>query len=285
MRFGIGGVCTDETLRPADVARNVEALGLESLFLGEHTHIPWSRESAYPLGELPRNYWRTLDPFVALADAAAASSRIRLGTAICQLAQRDPIVCAKEVASVDLLSGGRLELAVGAGWNLEEMRNHGTNPRERFAIVEDRLKAMREMWAEDEATYHGRYVDFDRIAVWPKPVQKPNPPVLLAANGASAERRVLDHADGWAPIAEPGIADRVRRLRSAAAAAGRTVSVTIVACPPSPAEFEELEDAGVDRCLHWVDSMHADDFAGQMQPFLTAIEEFGWDRADAMPTT
>ena len=107
MRFGIGGVCTEETLRPAEVARRVEELGLESLFLGEHTHIPWSRESPYPLGELPRNYWRSFDPFVALADAAAATSRIRLGTAICQLAQRDPIVCAKEVASVDLLSDGK----------------------------------------------------------------------------------------------------------------------------------------------------------------------------------
>ena len=221
MRFGIGGVCTDETLRPADVARNVEELGLESLFLGEHTHIPTVRVSAYPLGELPRNYWRTLDPFVALADAAAASSRIRLGTAICQLAQRDPIVCAKEVASVDVLSDGRFEFAVGAGWNLEEMRNHGTNPPERFAIIEDRLKAMREMWTEDDATYHGPYVDFERIAVWPKPVQKPHPPVLLAGNGPSAERRVLDHADGWAPVALPDIADRVRRLRSDAQAAGR----------------------------------------------------------------
>ncbi len=285
MRFGIGGVCTDETLRPADVARRVEEIGLESLFLGEHTHIPTVRVSPYPLGELPRNYWRTLDPFVALADAAAATSRIRLGTAVCQLAQRDPIVCAKEVASVDVLSDGRFEFAVGAGWNLEEMRNHGTNPPERFAIIEDRLKAMREMWTEDDASYHGSYVDFDRIAVWPKPVQKPHPPVLLAGNGPSAERRVLDHADGWAPVALPDIADRVRRLRSDALAADRAVSVTVVAVPPSSKEFEELEDAGVDRCLHWVDSMHADDFDSQMQPFLTALEEYGWDRAEAMPTT
>jgi probable F420-dependent oxidoreductase len=284
MRFGIGGVCTEETLRPADVARRVEELGLESLFLGEHTHIPWSRESPYPLGELPRNYWRSFDPFVALTDAAAASSRIRLGTGICQLAQRDPIVCAKEVASVDVLSGGRFEFLVGAGWNLEEMRNHGTNPPERFAIIEDRLKAMHEMWTEDEATYHGPYVEFDRIAMWPKPVQKPYPPVLLGGNGPSAERRVLDHADGWAPVFLPDIPDRVRRLKSDALAAGRKVSVTIVACPVSAAEFEELEAAGVDRCVHWVDSMHADDFDSQMRPFLTAIDEYGWDRAEAMPT-
>ena len=284
MRFGIGGVCTEETLRPAEVARRVEELGLESLFLGEHTHIPWSRESAYPLGELPRNYWRSFDPFVALTDAAAATSRIRLGTGICQLAQRDPIVCAKEVASVDVLSGGRFEFAVGAGWNLEEMRNHGTNPPERFAIIEDRLKAMNEMWTEDEATYRGPYVEFDRIAVWPKPVQRPHPPVLLAGNGPSAERRVLDHADGWAPVFLPDIPDRVRRLRSDALAAGRKVAVTIVACPLSAKEFEDLEDAGVDRCVHWVDSTHADDFDALMQPFLSAIEEYGWDRAGAVPT-
>jgi probable F420-dependent oxidoreductase len=284
MRFGIGGVCTEETLRPAEVARRVEEFGLESLFLGEHTHIPWSRESAYPLGELPRNYWRSFDPFVALADAAAATSRIRLGTAICQLAQRDPIVCAKEVASVDVLSDGRFEFAVGAGWNLEEMRNHGTNPPERFAIIEDRLKAMYEMWTEDEATYHGPYVDFDRIAVWPKPAQKPYPPVLLAGNGPTAEARVLDHADGWAPVFLPDIPDRVRGLQAAAAAADRTVSVTIVACPLTAKEFEELEDAGVDRCVHWVDSMHADDFEAQMLPFLRAIDEYGGDRAEAVPT-
>ncbi len=122
-------------------------------------------------------------------------------------------------------------------------------------------------WTEDEATYHGPYVDFDRIAVWPKPVQKPHPPVLLAGNGASAERRVLDHADGWAPVAEPGIPDRVRRLRSAALAADRKASVTLVACPVSAAEFEELEHAGVDRCVHWVDSMHADDFEAHVHPF------------------
>ena len=283
MRFGIGGVCTEETLRPAEVARRVEELGLESLFLGEHTHIPWSRESPYPLGELPRNYWRSLDPFVALADAAAATSRIRIGTAICQLAQRDPIICAKEVASVDVLSGGRFEFTVGAGWNLEEMRNHGTNPPERFAIIEDRLKAMHEMWTEDEATYHGPYVDFDRIAVWPKPVQKPYPPVLLAGNGPTAEARVLDHADGWAPVFLPDIPDRVRRLQTAAAAADRMVSVTIVACPLTAKEFEELEEAGVDRCVHWVDSMHGDDFDAQMEPFLTAIDEYGGDRAEAVP--
>lgn len=285
MRFGLAGVCTDETLRPADIARRVEEFGLESLFLGEHTHIPWSRESQYPLGPLPRDYWRTMDPFLALTDAAAGSSRIRLGTAICQLAQRDPIICAKEAASLDVLSDGRFELAVGAGWNLEEMRNHGTDPPQRFAIIEERIKAMREMWREDEATYHGRYVDFDRIASWPKPVQKPHPPVLLGGNGASTERRVLDHADGWAPYTEPGIADRVRRLQAAARAADRKVSVTLVACPLSAKEFEELEEAGVDRCVHWMDSMHADRFETEVQPFLTAIEEYGWDRANAVPAT
>lgn len=127
-------------------------------------------------------------------------------------------------------------------------------------------------------------MDFDRIAVWPKPVQKPHPPVLLAGNGPSAGRRVLDHADGWAPVALPGIANEVRQLQAAADAAGRKVSVTIVAVTPSAKEFEELEDAGVDRCVHWVDSMHADDFDAQMQPFLSAIEEYGSDRAEAMPT-
>ncbi len=273
MRFGIGGVCTDETLRPADVARRVEDLGLESLFLGEHTHIPWSRESAYPLGELPRNYWRTLDPFVALTDAAAGSSRIRLGTAVCQLAQRDPIVCAKEVASVDVLSDGRFEFVAGAGWNLEEMRNHGTDPSQRFAMIEDRLEAMREMWVQDEATYHGPYVNFDRIAVWPKPVQKPHPPVSLAGNGPSAERRVLDHADGWAPVAVPasptesGGCNRRRSTPTEGLGDDRRL----------PAQREGVRGTrgrGRRPLPPLVDSMHRDDFYTQMAPFLTAIEEY-----------
>ena len=254
------------------------------MFLGEHTHIPWSRESAYPHGRVAPQLLADPRSIRRAHRRRGGSSRIRLGTAICQLAQRDPIVCAKEVASVDVLSDGRFEFAVGGGWNLEEMRNHGTDPAQRFAIIEDRLKAMREMWTEDEASYHGPYVNFDRIAVWPKPVQKPHPPVLLASNGPRAERRVLDHWDGWAPFGMPGIAGRVRRLQSDAVAAGRKVSVTIVACPVSAKEFEELEDAGVDRCIHWVDSMHTDDFDAQMEPFLTAIEDYGGDRAGATST-
>jgi alkanesulfonate monooxygenase SsuD/methylene tetrahydromethanopterin reductase-like flavin-dependent oxidoreductase (luciferase family) len=133
---------------------------------------------------------------------------------------------------------------------------------------------MGEMWVEDQATFHGRYVDFDRIAVWPKPVQTPHPPVLLGGNGATTEQRVLDHADGWAPYTEPGIADRVRRFRAAARQAGREVSVTLIACPLSATEFEELEEAGIDRCVHWMDSMLPERFENELAPFLTAIKEY-----------
>ena len=171
MDFGISYFPTDESIEPGEMARTVEERGFESLFVTEHTHIPASRETPYPAGDpLPREYWRIYDPFVALSRAAAVTETLRIGTAICLVVQRDPIITAKEVASVDRLSGGRMIFGVGAGWNLEEMRDHGTDPARRFGIMRERVEAIKTIWAEDEASYHGRYVDFDRNCCWPKPV-------------------------------------------------------------------------------------------------------------------
>src|SRR3954468_15191197 len=162
MDFGVSYFPTDESVEPAELARMTEERGFESVFVTEHTHIPASRETPYPAGgELPREYWRIYDPFVALSTMAAATERIRVGTAICLVIQRDPILLAKEVASLDRLSGGRFLFGVGAGWNLEEMRDHGTDPKQRFAVLRERIEACKALWAVEEASYHGRFVDFD----------------------------------------------------------------------------------------------------------------------------
>ena len=200
MKFGLAIFCTDLTPDPPTVARMAEERGFESLFFPEHTHIPSSRETPYPAGgELPEEYRRLYDPFVACTAAAAATERLKVGTGICLVVQRDPITTAKEVASVDRLSGGRFLFGVGAGWNLEEMRDHGTDPSKRFGLMRERVEAMKAIWTEDEAEYHGRHVDFDPIWSWPKPAQDPHPPVLLGGNGRTVGDRVLAFADEWFP--------------------------------------------------------------------------------------
>ena len=156
MKFAVGYFPTDEGIDPATLARMVEERPFESLFFTDHTHIPASRETPYPAGtELPREYARIHDPFVALMAAGAVTERIKLGTGVCLVVERDPIVTAKEVASLDLLSGGRFLFGVGAGWNREEMRNHGTDPSRRFKLMRERVEAMKEIWTKDEAEYHG----------------------------------------------------------------------------------------------------------------------------------
>src|SRR5262245_38420896 len=177
-----------------------EARDFESVLVTEHTHIPASRETPYPAGgELPREYSRIHDQFVALGTMAEATDRIRIGTAICLLVERDPIITAKQVASLDQLSGGRMLFGVGAGWTLEEIRNHGAAPHRRFPLLRGRVEACKAIWTEDEATYEGERVQFERIWSWPKPVQNPHPPILLGGNGPTVLDRVIAFADGWFP--------------------------------------------------------------------------------------
>ena len=224
MDFGISYFPTDEVIEPADLARMAEERGFESVFVTEHTHIPASRDTPYPAGgELPREYFRIYDPFVALATMASATERIRIGNAICLLVERDPITTAKEVASVDRLSGGRMLFGVGAGWNLEEMRNHGTDPKQRFKILRERVEACKEIWANEEATYHGEFVNFDRIVCRPAPLQEPHPPVLVGGNGPNVLKRVLAFGDAWFPnrIPPDDADDRAGRGAPAARLRGR----------------------------------------------------------------
>lgn len=237
-----------------ELGRAVEERGFESLFVPEHTHIPVCRRSAWPGdGPLPEEYRHTFDPFVALAAVAAVTQRIMLGTGICLVVERDPIVTAKEVATLDVISGGRFLFGVGGGWNREEMENHGTDPATRFALLRERVLAMEAIWAADEAEFHGTYVDFDAIWQWPKPLQRPRPPVLVAGNGPRTLERVLDFGDGWIPTPGPGavrISEGAARLKAMAEERGRPVpSVTVFAGRPDEAVLDHYAAAGVDRCV------------------------------------
>src|ERR687884_170253 len=230
--FGVAIFPTDYAIDPVALGRLAEERGFESLLFPEHTHIPTSRRTPYRGGgELPRQYSHTYDPFVALGAAAAVTERIRLGTGICLIIQRDPIVTAKEVASLDRLSGGRFLFGVGAGWNEEEMENHGTDPRRRFGIMRERVEAMKAIWTSDEAEYHGRYVDFDPIWSWPKPLQEPHPPILVGGTGERVLDRVVAFGDGWLPnrVDDPGALNRrIEELSRRAERAGRgRIPVTV----------------------------------------------------------
>jgi probable F420-dependent oxidoreductase len=249
MQLGIAVFGGYDGLTPPELARAVEDRGFESLFYAEHTHIPVAsrRDDNRPA----RDYAATYDPFVALAAAAAVTTRLRLGTSVCLVPQRDPIVTAKEVASIDRMSGGRFEFGVGAGWNRAELANHGTDPRRRMAVLADRVAAMRAIWTSEEAEHHGPHADFAPLWSWPKPVQRPHPPVLVGGNGPGAEDRVLAFGDGWMPQCGPlasyaELADRIADLRRRA---GTRLPVTLFGAIPTAPMLRAFADAGVDRCL------------------------------------
>ena len=254
MKIGVCMFATDYAIRIDELARAAEDRGFESLFVPEHTHIPVSRRTPFPAGgPLPKEYSHTFDPFVSLM-AAAATKKIRVGTGICLIIERDTIVTAKEVASLDVLSGGRFELGVGAGWNAEEMENHGTQFKTRFKKMSEQILAMKEIWSKDEAEYHGQFVNFDKIWSWPKPAQKPNPPVLMGGESGHTLQRVVDFCEGWFPrgrapeVIISGLAD----LKARAAKKGRdmkTISVSVFGARAEEAGLEQLAQAGVTRAI------------------------------------
>lgn len=252
MKHGLAIFATDEGISPAELACLAEAKGFESLFFPDHTHIPVFRSSAAPRGgDLPREYSHVLDPFVALMAAAAATTDLRIGTGLCLVIERDPIVTAKAVATLDFLSGGRFLFGVGAGWNIEEMRNHGTDPSRRFALLRERVEAMKTIWTSDVASYAGEFVRFEQIWSWPKPVQKPHPPVMIGGNGPRATERVLAYGDEWLPEPEEGLVARMRELGEAAQAAGRD-PVPITVYGASVEDIEMYAEAGAHRCVYWL---------------------------------
>jgi len=250
---GVSIFLTDESTGPAQVARAAEERGFESLFLPEHTHIPTSRLSPWPAGgELPREYARCVDPFIALGVAAAVTTDLKLGTGVCLVVERDPITLAKEVATLDRVSGGRFLFGIGAGWNREEMANHGTNPVTRWKLMRERVEAMIAIWTSDEAEYHGTMVDFDRIWSWPKPVQRPHPPVIVGGAGDRALEAAAEYGDGWAPIngRPDDLAARIRQVQARASEGGRApLEVSVFAAPPDAASLSGLAELGVSRAV------------------------------------
>ena len=259
MELGLAILLTDYSMQPAALGASAEERGFESLFLAEHTHIPVSRDTPYPGGtELPREYSHTIDPFVGLAAAAAATERLKVGTGICLVNQHDPIDTAKQVATLDHVSNGRFLFGVGAGWNREEMRNHGIDPSRRWGEMRERVEAMKAIWTEDEAEYHGRHVDFDPIWQWPKPVQKPHPPVLVGGVGDKVLDRVVAYGDEWIPnrVRSPEeLGERIAELQRRAEAAGRErVPVTVFGAKGEVRLLERLKAAGVTRSLFYVRS-------------------------------
>ncbi len=279
MKFGISIFDTDYAIRIDELAHAAEERGFESLWVPEHTHIPKSRRSPWPGGtELPKQYWHTHDPFVALAVAAAATTRLKIATGICLVVERDPITLAKEVASLDFLSGGRFIFGVGGGWNAEEMENHGTDFRKRWRVLRERILAMKEIWTKDEAEFHGEFVNFDPIWSYPKPVQKPYPPILLGVNKPSARQDVVDYCDGWLPHAaragrlSTGIVD----LRQKAEKADRdpaTLSVSVYSARPDEAAVEEYVTAGAERTIFMLPAAERDTVLPILDKWTKLIQE------------
>ncbi len=239
--FGVQIFPTDQTIQPIDVALAVEERGLDSLFFPEHTHIPTARTTPFPGGgALPEHYWRSHDPFVSLAAAAAVTKRIRIGTGICLVIERDPITLAKECASLDYISEGRLVLGIGAGWNREEMENHGADYKNRWKIVREKILAIREIWTRDEAEFHGDFVDFDPLWSWPKPKQAGGPPIWMGANSKWVFDRVAEYCDGWMPIGGAG-KNGMENLKAACDARGRDVSTVTLALFGAPTDEDQLK--------------------------------------------
>lgn len=269
MKFGIAIFPTDYAISMTELAPLLEERGFESLWVAEHTHIP--AEKPYPKdrfgGELPKHYWHTLDPFVALTAAALATKTLKVGTGVCLSIERDPIVTAKSVASVDHVSGGRFLFGIGGGWNRGEMANHGTRYETRWSLLRERVEAVKAIWTMDEAEYHGRMVDFGPILSWPKPVQKPHPPVILGGNGPNTLKRVVRYADGWMPN-RGDVVGRVPELQRMAQDAGRgSIPVTAYGSERGgAAEIERFREAGVERVIYYLPADGRD-------PALRKLEE------------
>ncbi|WP_193043817.1 LLM class F420-dependent oxidoreductase [Mycolicibacterium baixiangningiae] len=274
MKFGISTFVNDDSIDPVSLARAIEERGFASLVVAEHTHIPASRESPYPQGgDLPPVYYRTLDPFVTLAAAAAVTSDIELFTGIALLIQRDPIITAKEAASIDLISNGRFVFGVGAGWNLEELRQHGTDPKTRGALLDERIEAIKALWTDEPAEYHGRFVDFQPSYSRPKPVQKPHPPIYIGGNSDATVKRVIRHDAGWIsnPLPVEQLTSRVAQLRDGA---GHDVPLAMFGTPPEPDYWRAADDLGFGQLALLLPTMPLDESLKKLDEFAALVDQY-----------
>jgi probable F420-dependent oxidoreductase len=284
VKFGVHIFATDESIAVDRLAREAEERGFESLWLPEHTHIPTSRESEWYRGrDLPREYLRTLDPFIALTVAASVTSRLRVATGICLVAQHDPITLAKQVATLDQVSRGRFILGVGLGWNLEEMRDHGVEPTTRRSHVREKLLAMRGLWTQDTFGFQGDHVRFEETWQWPKPVQAGGPPVILGGRGTEKSfRHIAEYADGWLPdlsmMRPERLPEQIAQLGDAVEAAGRVrgaVTVTAQGLGADPQQIVDMAELGVDRCVFLLASSSTDEVLSDLETFHGTIEKSG----------
>jgi probable F420-dependent oxidoreductase len=272
MEFGAAMFFTDYSMRPDELAKALEARGFDSLWAPEHSHIPVTRASPFPAGgELPKKYYDVMDPFVTLTAAAMVTTTLKVATGICLVVQRDPIQTAKLVASIDQVSGGRFLFGVGGGWNADEMADHGTVYKTRFSLMRERLEAMKEIWTKSKPEYHGKFVDFGPMMTWPKPVQKPHPPILVGGNFPNGAKRALAFGDAWMPHASrpeyPDVVEFLPRFRQMAAEAGRdpdSVPVTVFGTPLDPDRIKRHRDQGVARTCVSLPSAKADEILPEL---------------------
>ena len=278
MHIGVTIFATDYSIPMDELAIELEDRGFESLFVPEHTHIPANRESPWPGGaELPKEYWHTYDPFVSLSFAAAQTKTLKIGTGICLLPQRDAIVTAKLVASLDRMSGGRFIFGIGGGWNKEEMAHHGTAYNKRFARMGEQINAMKALWTEAEAEYHGKHVDFSPSWAHPKPAQTPHPPILLGGETDYTLQRIVDYCDGWLPRARHGFdaAENMKRLKTFADNAGRdmaSLSVSVFGAPADRDTLAGFEEAGIQRVLLPLPSATRDEILPVLDGYAALVD-------------
>ncbi len=279
MKFGASMFFTDYSMGPGELAKALEERGFESVWAPEHSHIPLSRKTPFIMGgELPKRYYDVMDPFVTLTAAAMATTTLNVGTGVCLITQRDPIQTAKLVASIDQVSNGRFLFGIGNGWNQDEMEDHGQVFATRHKLARERVEAMKAIWTQTKAEYHGEFVNFDPMMTWPKPVQKPHPPILVGGAFPYSARRAIRYGDGWMPqvteYAKTELGELVPRFRQMAAEAGRdadSIPISIWYRSVDTNQLKRYRDLGVDRVITSLDSAKADEILPVLDRWAEAI--------------
>jgi probable F420-dependent oxidoreductase len=277
MRVGIFYFNPDYGIDISELARELEERGFASLYVPEHTHIPTSRRTPFPRGgdiHQTESYAHIHDPFVALSFAAAKTKKLLVGTGVCLIPERDPIVTAKCVASLDRLSAGRFIFGIGGGWNVEEMENHGARYDTRFKLMRERILAMKALWTQEEASFHGEFVNFDPVWSWPKPVQRPHPPILLGGESDYTLRRIVEYCDGWIPrpiagFTPKGAVDRLRRMAEQKERDPKSLSISVFRAPADKAALAEYREAGIDEALLEIPDVSRDEILQLLDRYAT----------------